>query len=205
MKNLSSLIMLTLSIVILCIGCSSDEQGTLPAPEVQKTMVITTGILSDISADLMEFVTAVITYYEEDGVRKLVLSDDKYEKVDREYTMTQFPAYRYRCDSLQICITDSDFIKVEYIPKENVTSDDTRMYEFFKIFGLISYDYVYSFKDENDKDRYFRTFYDSDIKVEPSEDGRYSAEQAKEYIRELCAKPLSIHMHIIPPGGCVQY
>lgn len=201
MNRLSKYIFIASSILLLWTSCTDDE--ILTAPSAYTPTVFTTGIRLDLSPDLSELVTAVITYYGTDGVHEVVLSDDMYEQVVNERVETGI-AYRYNQDTLQICVTDSDFIKLQFRPKEETVFDDTKTYALSMEFSIYYYNHLYTDIDMTNLYRHFRTYYEVPLDVKPSEDGRYNAEQAREYIRQLCSKPLKIHIQLIPVGGCVQ-
>lgn len=196
MNKLSKLFILAISIACLCVSCADDEVLMEPGSVKQPTALLS-GMQLDLSPDLRELVTPVITYYQKDGVHEVVVSDNMYEMATNEKLGTDV-AYRFKQDSLMICVTDSAFIKLHYLPKKNAAFDNEKKYTLSREFAMISYDYVNTSEVVIDKEKYYVRFYDTKLNVGPSEDGKYSAEQAQEYVKELCSKPLYVNLVLIP-------
>lgn len=202
MNKLSKLVILALSIVCLCVSCADDEVLMEPG-SVKRPKALLSGMQLELSPDLRELVTPVITYYMKDGVHEVAVADDMYEMITNEEPGTDVK-YRFKQDSLLICVTDSAFIKLCYQPKKNVAYDDARKYALSREFTVIPYDYASNSDIAINNDRYFLKFYDTNPNVGASEEGKYSAEQAKEYVNALCSKPLYINLVLIPADTNVQ-
>lgn len=169
-----------------------------------KPVDLTLTLVSSIIEDLMDLVEPVLTYEDAEGSHEMALSKDLYERYVIEHDDYRRVGYNWE-DDLILKIRDAAKISLRYAEKKDAKYDEAKRYKFSEKLSVRQYSYWYN------KTLLIGTITNIVINIntnigdlKPSEDdGAYNAEQAKEYVRRLCATPQELNVAIDMDGHLI--
>lgn len=169
-----------------------------------KPVDLTLTLVSSIIEDLMDLVEPVLTYEDAEGSHEMALSKDLYERYVIEHDDYRRVGYNWE-DDLILKLRDAAKISLRYAEKKDAKYDEAKRYKISEKFSVRQYSYWYN------KTLLIGTITNIVINIntnigdlKPSEDdGAYNAEQAKEYVRRLCATPQELNVAIDMDGHLI--
>lgn len=170
-----------------------------------KPVDLTLTVGSSISEDLMDLVTPILTYEDAEGTHEVALCKDLYERrvTEIEEYDLRWVSYHWG-DDLKLKLKDAAKISLRYAERDGATYDEAKRYEISNGFSISKYSYSYNGASHLGTISNINIDINININIgdlQPSEDDHtYSAEQAKEYVRRLCATPQEINVSIDKDG-----